>query len=97
MIEYSAVTAMIAHEDDDHGGKNWIGYSSTLRVTLSSDCLACATICGSIDVRRERSLTLKSHIVMSRLAIYISDSSNIECVGIVTFIYMLNELHIISV
>ncbi len=47
----------------------------------------------SIDVRRERSLALKS-CMMSGLATYISDSSNIKCVGILTFIYMLNALHI---
>ncbi len=46
-----------------------------------------------IHVRRERSL---SHIVMSGLATCISDSSNRLCVGILTFIYMLNALHITS-
>ncbi len=42
VLEYSAVTAMIDHENDDcGGGGGLIGYSSTLGGTLSSDCLTC--------------------------------------------------------
>ncbi len=40
-----------------------------------------------------QSIWLWSH-VMSGLSTYISDSSNIGCVGILTCIYMLNALHI---
>ncbi len=42
LLEYSAVTAMINHENDDRGrGKILIGYSSILGGTLSSDYFAC--------------------------------------------------------
>ncbi len=73
--------------------KYLIGYSSTLGGTLSSDCLACNSMRFK-DVRRQRSLALKSSSDV--WVSYISDSSNIGCVGILTFIYMLNALHISS-
>ncbi len=45
-------------------------------------------------VKREK---LGCHVVMSGLATHISDSSNIGRVGILTFIHMLNVLHIVRV
>ncbi len=44
VLEYSAVTVMIDHENDDRGEKNLIGYSSTLGGTLSSDFLDCKSM-----------------------------------------------------
>ncbi len=42
VLEYSSVTAMIDHENNDHGGKNiLIGYSYSQGGTLSSDYFAC--------------------------------------------------------
>ncbi len=59
-VGYSAARAMIYHENDDCEKKNLIAYySSTLGSTLSSDCLAGNNM-GFKDVRRVRSLTLKS-------------------------------------
>ncbi len=56
VLEYSAVTVMIDHENDDRGEKNLIGYSSTFGGTLSSDFFSLQKhAVQSIDVRRERS------------------------------------------
>ncbi len=54
---------------------------------------------NALSIRPTTALKLSrlwSHAVMSGLATYISDYSNIGCVEILTFIYMLNVLHITS-
>ncbi len=69
-LEYSAVTAMIDHENDDRGFYCSDCYSSTLGGTLSSDCLAGHSM-RSKDVRRKRSMASKSRrLVMPGLATY---------------------------
>ncbi len=86
VFEYSAVTAMIEHENKDRGKKILNGYSSTLGGTPSLQQQA-------VQRCEKREAWLWSHLVMSGLATYLI---HIGCVWILTFIYMLNALHITS-
>ncbi len=55
------MTAKIDHENNDCGEIHLIGYSSTVGGTLSSDCLACNSMCFK-DEKREK---LVFEVVMS--------------------------------
>ncbi len=89
------MTAMIDHENDDRGFlyfSDWLKQHFGRHPELWLFSLPQHAV-QSI-VKREK---LGCHVVMSGLATHISDSSNIGCVGILTFIHMLNVLHIVKV